>query len=263
LSTPLLSIQLYTVKDALSADLPGTLARLAGLGFRNVEQYGFVGRAAELRAAQDAAGLLSPSGHASFLTDGADTPSLEQVFDDAETMGIELLIDPFTAAERWTSPDEVAQIAERINEAASRAAGRGIRIGYHNHDQEFAHSFDGVTAYETFVAQLDPAVVLELDAYWATVGGQDVEALVTRLGSRLKALHVKDDSTPLESLKTGQFRPEGGTQVAAGTGSVPLTAALDAASSLELAVIEFDSVPGDVFEAIAGSAAFLAERGIR
>lgn len=263
MSTPKLSLQLYTVNQALSADLPGTLARVAELGLRNVEAYGFLGRAAELRAALDAAGLVSPSGHAPFLSDGADAPSLEQVFDDAETMGVEFLIDPWTAAERWASADEVAKTAERINEAAALAAGRGIRIGYHNHDQEFAHSFDGVTAYETFVAQLDPAVDIELDAYWATVGGQDVTALVGRLGERLKALHVKDDSTPLDLLKTGEYKPDGLTQVPAGTGSVPLTEALDAASALEFAVIEFDKVPGDVFEAIAGSVAFLAERGIR
>lgn len=263
MSTPLLSIQLYTVKDALSADLPGTLARVAALGFRNVEQYGFVGRAAELRAAQDAAGLVSPSGHAQFLTEGPDAPPIEKVLDDAATLGIGFLIDPMTAPERWAGPDDVAKTAERINAVAALGADRGIRVGYHNHAQEFHHSFDGVSAYETFVAQLDPAVQLELDAYWAAVGGEDVPALVARLGDRLKALHVKDGATGYDPFKTGEFKPELLGQTVAGTGEVPLTAALDAASSLELAVVEYDFVPGDLFDAIAGSVAFLAERGIR
>jgi len=270
LSTPQLSLQLYTVNQALSADLPGTLARVAGLGFRNVEAFAFVGRAAEVRAAQDATGLVSPSGHAPFLSDQVglpgnlvDAPPVEQVLDDAATMGVELLIDPMTAPERWASRDEVAKTAERLNEVAALAAGRGIRVGYHNHAQEFHHSFDGVTAYETFVAQLDPAVVLELDAYWAAVGGQDVPGLVARLGDRVKALHVKDGSTGYDPFKTGDFDPVRLGQVVAGTGEVPLTAALDAASALELAVVEYDAAPGDVFEAIAGTQAFLADRGIR
>ncbi|WP_331454275.1 sugar phosphate isomerase/epimerase family protein [Microbacterium mangrovi] len=223
-----------------------------------------------MRAAQDAAGLRSPSGHAPFLSDSvgpADdqqpAPAVEQVLDDAAALGIDFLIDPMTAPERWASRDEVAKTAERMNRVAALAADRGIRVGYHNHAQEFHHSFDGVSAYETFVAQLEPSVQLELDAYWAAVGGQDVPALVARLGDRLKALHVKDGSTGYDPFKTGEFKPELLGQVVAGTGEVPLAAALDAASSLELAVVEYDHVPGDVFAAIAGSVAFLAERGIR
>jgi sugar phosphate isomerase/epimerase len=267
-STPQLSIQLYTVNRAMSEDLSGTLARVAELGFRNVEAYAFVGRAAELRAAQDAAGLRSPSGHAQFLSTEAgsgatESPSVEQMLDDAATMGIDLLIDPMTAPDRWVTLDEVAKTAARMNEVAALAADRGIRVGYHNHAQEFHHSFDGVTAYETFVAQLDPAVELELDAYWAAVGGQDVPALVERLGGRVTALHVKDGSTGYDPFKTGEFRPDLLGQVIAGTGSVPLAAALDAAHSLQFAIVEYDHYDGDVFEGIAGTAAFLAQRGIR
>ncbi|MDA1360477.1 hypothetical protein O1R50_12640 [Glycomyces luteolus] len=33
--TAALSVQLYSVRDALAADLPGTLDRIAGLGFAN------------------------------------------------------------------------------------------------------------------------------------------------------------------------------------------------------------------------------------
>ena len=40
--------------------------------------------------------------------------------------------------------------------------------------------------------QLDDAVLLEVDTYWAAVGGQDVPALLGRLGDRVRYLHVKD-----------------------------------------------------------------------
>lgn len=99
-----LSLQLYTVRDALSTDMPGTLERVAGLGFRNVEAFDFVGHAAELRAAYDAVGLRAPSAHASFLSDQltpdserAEVATIEHVLDEASALGVEILIDPFVA----------------------------------------------------------------------------------------------------------------------------------------------------------------------
>jgi sugar phosphate isomerase/epimerase len=270
MATPALSVQLYSVREALDADLPGALDRLAAIGFRNVEAFGFVGRAAELRAAYDAAGLAAPSGHAQFLSDQVrhgdrviDVPPLETVLDEAETVGVELLIDPMIPADRWASADEVARTAERLNAAAQKAAERGIRVGYHNHSQEFHHSFDGVTAYETFAAQLSSDVALELDAFWAQVGGQDVPALITRLGGRVKALHVKDGPTGTDPFRAENFDPAGLGQVPAGEGEVALAEALDAAEGLELAVVEFDHYSGDIFDGIEGTVRYLNGRGIR
>lgn len=270
MSSPALSVQLYSVREAFNADPAGTLERLAGLGFRNVEAFGFLGKAAELRSAFDAAGLRAPSGHANFLSDELafggnviEVPPFESILDDAETLGITLLIDPMVAPDRWASADEVAKTAERLNIAAEAAAAHGIRVGYHNHSQEFHHSFDGVTAYESFVAQLHGDVAIELDAFWAQVGGQDVAALVTRLGSRLKALHVKDGLVGTDPFRTGEFDQSKLGQVPAGTGEVDLVAALDAAASLELAVVEYDHYDGDIFEGLEGTVRFLSERGVR
>ena len=47
----MLSVQIYAVNDQLTEDLDGTLARLAGMGLRNVEAFGFVSRAPELAEA--------------------------------------------------------------------------------------------------------------------------------------------------------------------------------------------------------------------
>lgn len=270
MASPQLSIQLYTVREALDADLPGTLDRLAAIGLCNVEAFGFVGRAAELRAAFDAAGLRARSAHANFITDELrfgdqvmTVPPFEQTLDEAAALGVDLLIDPMTSPDKWASADSVARLAERMNEAAAKAAERGIRVGYHNHSIEFHHSFDGVSAYETFVGQLDDGVALELDAFWAQVGRQDVPALVGRLGDRLKALHVKDGLVGTDPFLTGDFDLSVLGQVPAGGGEVPLDAALDAATALELAIVEFDQHDGDIFDGIEGTVRYLAERGIR
>ncbi len=260
MSTPLMSVQLYSVRDALAADPAATLARLAALGLRNVETFDFVRRVPELAAALQSAGLAAPTGHASFLSDevgsGAAAPTHEQTFAAAAELGLQVVIDPFVPPARWADRDEIARTAERLNAAAVEAAAYGLRVGYHNHAHEFAHSFDGVTGYEVLVAHLDDAVVLELDAYWAAIGGQDAAALADRLGSRLVAVHVKDGSTADPA-----GAPQG--QVPAGDGDVPLDAVLDAAQSLDYAVLEFDVYDGDVFAGIDAGVRYLAGRGIR
>jgi sugar phosphate isomerase/epimerase len=158
----------------------------------------------------------------------------------------------------------VTDIADRLNALVDTAATFGLEVGYHNHAQEFVADFDGQTAYERFVELTDERVVLELDLYWALTGGQDVAALVSRLGDRLVAAHVKDGIAPASNPfapGAGDFGSDSLDQRHAGTGDVPLADALRAASALKYAVIEYDKAPGDVFADIAASYAFLIEGG--
>jgi hypothetical protein len=64
-----ISVQLYSVNDALNADLDGGLSKLANMGLRYVEAFDFVRRPAELRAAFDRHGLTAPTGHAFLVSE--------------------------------------------------------------------------------------------------------------------------------------------------------------------------------------------------
>src|SRR5699024_12390346 len=84
-------------------------------------------------------------------------------------------------------------------DAADRRAGvtieeavHGLTIGYHNHWWELAQQIEGRPALEVFADLLDERIVLEVDTYWAAVGGVDAPDLLRRLGERVKFLHVKD-----------------------------------------------------------------------
>lgn len=258
-----LSVQLYSLREALSVDREETLAHLARLGVRRVEAYDIVGGGAALAESLARHGLRSPSVHASLVGAGEDgAATLGEVFDAAVRLGAHTVFEPMVWGEHWRDEDAVRRTADRLNHAAAVAASRGLRVGYHNHSQEFHHMIGSRSAYEFFVSLLREDVVLELDAYWAAVGRQDVPALVTRLGRRVRALHVKDGSTAFDPFLPDA--PQGALdQVPAGQGEVPLAATLAAASALELAVLEFDEYDGDLFEALAAGIAFLAEAGIR
>ncbi|MEH3076272.1 MAG: sugar phosphate isomerase/epimerase [Quadrisphaera sp.] len=263
MSTPQISVQLYTVKDALDADLEGTAARLAGLGLDTVEAFDFVRRPAELKAAFDAHGLRARTGHAFLLSEEITSPdgtvgklpTLEETLQAAKTLGVEVVIDPFTTADRWQTRESVAAMADRLNAAAEAAQAHGLRVGYHNHDHELRAQIDGRPALEVFADLLDPRVLLEVDLYWATAAGVDAAALLTRLGNRVVAVHAKDGPMR-EGISTAELPRD---QVPAGQGDVPLAAALGAASAAQFAVIEFDHYEGDLFEGIAASRAWLAQ----
>ncbi|MFB7251176.1 sugar phosphate isomerase/epimerase family protein [Microbacterium sp. NPDC056234] len=271
MALPEASIQLYTLAEEFSADMEGSLDKLAALGLRNVEAFDFVRRPDEIRAALDASGLASPTGHAPLLSDelwtpdgSIPTPAPEVVFEAAAKVGLKTVIDPFVAPERWLTLEGVTDIADRLNVLVGKAAEFGLEVGYHNHAQEFIADFDGETAYERFVALTDERVVIELDLYWALVGGQDVVSLTSRLGDRLVAVHVKDGIAPASNpFAPGaeKFGSDSLDQRHAGLGEVPLADALRAASGLKYAVIEYDNAPGDVFADIAASYAFLIEGG--
>jgi sugar phosphate isomerase/epimerase len=263
MTTPSISIQLWTVRTELESDPEGTLAHLSEIGFTNVEAFGFVDRADALAEAFARHGLSAPTGHASLASDvenpftKLDAPSNEQVFAAAAKLGMTTVIDPFVAPDRWQTREEITKTAELLNAAAVTSAQHGITVGYHNHNHELLNLINGRHALEVFAELLSPEVVLEVDLYWAAAGGADVVALVERLGSRVVALHVKDGT--LDPIPTLGAVPS--DQVPAGTGVVPLAAALEAATSARYAIVEFDAYPGDIWAGITTSFEYLEAKG--
>ncbi|WIB69870.1 sugar phosphate isomerase/epimerase [Curtobacterium sp. MCBD17_026] len=239
-----LSVQLYTVRDALSADLPGTLQRIADIGYTNVEAFGFVDNADELAAALRDAGLAAPSGHARLLDAGEQ--DLERIFHASTTLGLGTLIDPHIDESRWTTREDVEAIARELSALAPRAADHGLVLGYHNHAFEFSNRIDGVSAYEVFADALSDDVVLELDTYWVQVGGDDPVAVIGKYGDKVQFLHVKD----------GDGSHDDKQQVAVGNGIMPIRDIIAAAPDA-LHVVELDDHEGDVFQAVADSYTFL------
>jgi sugar phosphate isomerase/epimerase len=259
------SVQLYSVRDAIADDLPGAVARLAAIGFTQVELYGFVDKADEYERALADAGVTAPSAHAPVI----DSSDPERAFAAAAQLGVSTVIDPFIPSDRWQTADDAYAIADRVNELAALATGLGLSFGYHNHQWELANTVDGRPIYDLFVERLAPDVVLELDTFWATVGGADTPALLRRLGDRVTLIHVKDGTvrgdiaTALPSSESALKVPEAlaaafKNQKPAGQGEANVPAILAAAPNA-LRVVEFDDYSGDVFEGIAESFAWLAE----
>ena len=242
---PPIGVQLYSVRTDLAADPGSTLRRIAALGLRTVEPYALVDVVDVLEGPMRELGLTAPTSHVSFVDGGIDAALAA-----AARLGVGTIIDPYLPEERWTSLDDVSAIARSLNDAARRSADQGITVGYHNHWWELERRFDGATALERLADALDDAVVLELDTYWCAVGGADPVEILTRLGERVVALHVKD----------GPISRDIEAQLPAGSGRMAFPEILAAAPSAR-PVLEFDAYAGDLDEGIAAGIAFLRGQG--
>ena len=245
-----IAVMAYTVHDQARADLDGTFARLAEIGYRGVETYGLVEHygPARVRDALDAAGLAVTSAHAPFPAG----PDAESILDQNQELGAEVLVWSMER-EEFDSPDSIKRGVQRVNAAAEHAAGRGMKIAYHNHFAEFSQFFDGVQAYDLLLELLDERVLIELDAYWAVLGGADPAEIIGRLGDRVRFIHIKDG--PAVSY-------EHDVMVPIGEGRIDWRRALSTPSGLRWHIVELERLHIDPFEALRRSYDHLVGNGL-
>jgi len=185
-----IGIQLYTVRRDLQRDVEGTLARVAEIGFREVEFAGFPeGSGASLRAMLDRHGLTAPSGHVPFQ---AIRTYWDRTLDDAAAVGQRYVVVAFIGPAERRTLDDWKRVAALFNKAGEASRSRKIQFAYHNHDFEFT-PIEGTIGYDVLLAETDPTLVqLEMDLYWITKGGKDPLDYFARYPGRFPLLHLKD-----------------------------------------------------------------------
>ncbi len=204
-SIPRIGVQLYTVRGAMQKDgVAATLARIAGLGFREVEFAGYYGKSgAEIRQLLRANGLTSPSTHVSLeQMQGADFPKLVET---AATIGHKWINLAWLTPEQRGSVARYEAHAATLLKAQQVARTAGITVGYHNHDFEF-EPLGETNGYEILLDRTrDSGVQFEMDLYWMSVAGKDPVSYWTRFPGRFPMVHVKDSAGP----PSNEMRPVG------------------------------------------------------
>ena len=184
-----IGVQLYTIRDALTTDLDGSLARVAAIGYQDVELAGYRSHSvAEFKAALDRHGLSAPSTHIAMERVRDELP---KVLDEAHQLGHQFVICPNIPDEK-AGLDGYRQAADLLNHAGEIAGRSGIRIGYHNHESELV-PIDGVRPYDVILDRTDPKLVaMEMDIFWLVKGGGDPLAYFNKYPGRFRMVHVKD-----------------------------------------------------------------------
>jgi len=150
-------IQLYTVRNQMEKDLPGTLAQIAQVGYKEVEFAGYFGRKPnEIRALLAKNGLTAPSSHVSYPE---DWNAWAQTLSDAKTAGHQYVTVAWTPDEKRNRTGGFKAVAEDFNKAGEEARKAGLRFAYHNHDYELKKSADGTLPFEVLLKNTDPKLV--------------------------------------------------------------------------------------------------------
>ena len=185
-----IGVQLYTVRNEMKRDVDATLARVAEIGFQEVEFAGYFNKNPDdLRRTLARLGLTAPGAHYSFeeMRDGWD-----RTLDAASRVGHRWAIVAWIPGEERTTLDGWRRVAEWFNHAGEQTRAAGLRFAYHNHSYEFT-PVEGRIPFDVLLAETDPAVVeIEMDLYWITKGGQDPRVYFARHPGRFPLVHVKD-----------------------------------------------------------------------
>lgn len=214
-----IGLQLFSLPKRLEADLPGTLAALAAMGYGEIELFGpypfsvpaaherwaqvtpalgfrgsgYFGRpASEFRDLTRQHGLAVPSLHTDL---GTLEERMGPLAEAARLFGASYVTLPSIPDARRRTPDDWRRMAETFNTIGAAARREGVTFAYHNHGYGWA-PVDGVVPMERLLADTDPALVaLELDVFWTAAAGVDPLALLRRHSARYALLHLKDMAT--------------------------------------------------------------------
>ena len=183
-------LQLYTVRDLMKDDFDGTIAKVAKIGYKEVEFAGYFGHTGEQVRAVCAKNGLSPvSTHVQYDELDDKFPS---VIETSKVIGLKYIVCPWIPEELRKSPDIWKQAAEKFNRCGEATKKAGMQFAYHNHWFEFL-PVNGKLPYDLLLKECDANLVkMEMDLCWITAAGGDPLKYFNEYPGRFPLVHVKD-----------------------------------------------------------------------
>jgi len=187
---PKVSVQLWSVNDDVKQDFKNTIEQLAAMGFQGVEFAGefgpFKNDGKALKQYLASYGMQGSGAHVGF--DKLDEDDFDGTVAFYKAAGVELLIVPWD--ERAWHPNGIKTVVNELNLLAKKLAPLGMKIGFHNHDQEF-NDYMGSTFWDYLAENTTDDVVLQQDVGWTTYAGKDPVEYVKRYPGRTLTTHYK------------------------------------------------------------------------
>jgi sugar phosphate isomerase/epimerase len=209
-----IGVQLYSVRQTIGSDIPGTIATIKKLGYDGVEFAGYYDKSAkEWRQLLDDNGLKCCGTHIGLNTMTGD--QLKATIEFNQILGTPFLIVPMLASktlEGW------AKYAEAFKQVAAQLKPVGMAVGYHTHTAEFV-PVEGQLPMDYFFDRTGKDVVMQLDIGHCVHAKADPVAYLKKYAGRARTVHVKDWSFTKKEYSIGD-------------GEVPWTPVLDALATV-------------------------------
>jgi len=200
-----MGLQLFTVRDAMKKDARGALKRISGLGYQDLETYGFDADGLKYYGLDAAAfkellndnQLSTSSGHYDLFlyldkSDDALKKYVDHCIEGAHALGQRYITWPWLTPESRTI-EKFKLLADKLNVVGEQVTKAGLGFAYHNHDFEFV-DHNGENGYDIIMKNTDPALVkLQIDLYWVMHSSKlSPSELFSKQPGRFVMWHIKD-----------------------------------------------------------------------
>lgn len=187
-------IELYSVREEMSKDIPGSVKAVAKMGYEGVEFYGpyiqwTTAQAKDLRKLLDDLNIKCFSTH-----NGADSfaDKMDKAIELNQILGSKFIV--MASAGRVQGLDGWKAVADKLNAGAEKFKASGIRAGYHNHQTEF-RELEGKRPIEIIAANTSKNVMLQFDVGTCVEVGYNPVEWIQKNPGRINSLHCKDWSS--------------------------------------------------------------------
>jgi sugar phosphate isomerase/epimerase len=196
---PGIGLQLYTIRDAMAADVPGSLQKVAQTGYKYLELAGYADgkfygyEPAAFKKLVNDLGMEILSSHTQVEAQGITLDNAKKMAEDHAKLGVKYCIQPWVVEEARTTIASYQKMAADWNKVGGIMKENGMMFGYHNHNFEFDTVEGKVPFFDVFMAELDKNLVtMELDMFWTTKAGQDPVEIIKKYPGRFELFHMKD-----------------------------------------------------------------------
>lgn len=221
-----IGVQLYTFRNQVPKDVPGTLEKIKAMGITELEGGGTYDMSmTDYKALLDKLGLKMVSIGADFKKLQEDLPG---VIAEAKAFGAKYVVCFWIPHDNNVfTIDDAKKAVEVFNTAGKTLSENGLSLCYHAHGFEFG-PYEGGTLFDYMAKNMNPKYAnFEMDVFWVKHPGQDPVALLNKYKGRFPLMHLKDRKPGTPGNQEGHADVE--TNVVLGQGDVGIAAIMKAA----------------------------------
>ena len=194
-----IGLQLYTIRDAMATDVPGSLKQVSDAGYKYLELAGYADgkfygyEPADFKKLVNDLGMEILSSHTQVEAEGITLENAQKMAEDHAKLGVKYCIQPWVVEEARTTLDSYRKMVADWNKVGGIMKENGIQFGYHNHNFEFDTVEGKIPYYDIMLADLDKDLVtMEIDMFWTTKAGQNIVEIFNKYPGRFQLFHMKD-----------------------------------------------------------------------
>jgi sugar phosphate isomerase/epimerase len=194
-----IALQLYTIRQAMATDVPGSLKKVSDMGYKYLELASYADRKfygyepKEFKKLVNNLGMKILSSHTQVEAQGITLDNAKYMAEDHAKLGVKYCIQPWVVPEARTTLASYKKMVADWNLVGKIMKENGMQFAYHNHNFEFDTVEGKVPFFDIFMVEMDKNLItIELDLFWATKAGQNPVDLINKYPGRFQIFHMKD-----------------------------------------------------------------------